>query len=662
VTVTAAPTSSQRTRRLAIGLSVVSLAVFGSAWLGGREVVAAPSGWVMAAVIAAFSLVGSRQMRLYFSQHRAAFTLTDAVFMTALFVVSPAWLGLAAGAGELLFGAFYRTSAIKAVFNASNHAATAVVAGWVFLQLGDGRQTGPESWLPAVLAVMCWTVLNALSTVAVVASAEGERFERTFRRFASTAAATTGLAAPVGLLAIELLRSGPVYLLLLMPVAAGVIIDSQYAARQRDEHLRVERLYETTARTAQLADGFDVVSAIAEESRSLVTATGAICLLREGAGPWQGRTARPAGVGAVRTSDVATMLEYAAESYGSTLACAVPAQFRALAPSADVMMVARAPQGAPVDLVLAVFRERSGGRRVESGVGETLAAFAAHGAVIAANTSLVSELKTSLAAQLRANQRKDEFVATISHELRTPLTVMLGAAQTLGRLEGRISDEDRRRLLSTAVDQGQRLKLLIEDLLLVAATDKEDRTCELVPVATGQLVEDLGQDVPDGHRDLVSFQNEEDDGTEVLTDRFKVRQVIGNLVQNSLKYAPGSPIEVSVRDAGPAVVVSVVDHGPGIPAEDRERVFDRFLQLDQSSTRSQGGTGLGLYICRKLAGQLQARLELSETEGGGCTFVLTLPRRPLRRSGDTPGTGAGLSSSPPAGMLRRPVLAGSSQP
>jgi len=74
------------------------------------------------------------------------------------------------------------------------------------------------------------------------------------------------------------------------------------------------------------------------------------------------------------------------------------------------------------------------------------------------------------------------------------------------------------------------------------------------------------------------------------------------------------------------IAVTVVDHGPGVPADQRERVFERFVQLDQSSTRTQGGTGLGLYLCRRLTELLGAELTLAETPGGGCTFTLVLPQ------------------------------------
>jgi signal transduction histidine kinase len=102
---------------------------------------------------------------------------------------------------------------------------------------------------------------------------------------------------------------------------------------------------------------------------------------------------------------------------------------------------------------------------------------------------------------------------------------------------------------------------------------------------------------------------------------------VTNLVENAVKYAPTGPIEVAVRPApGRGIALTVTDHGPGIAPADRARVFERFVQLDGSSTRTQGGTGLGLYLCRGLAELLEGELQLTDTPGGGATFSLTLPR------------------------------------
>src|SRR3954451_15417577 len=110
----------------------------------------------------------------------------------------------------------------------------------------------------------------------------------------------------------------------------------------------------------------------------------------------------------------------------------------------------------------------------------------------------------------------------------------------------------------------------------------------------------------------------------VITDRSKLERILTNLVENARKYAPGSSVELNATHVDGRVRFEVIDHGPGIPIEDRERVFERFVQLDQSSTRRQGGTGLGLHLCRQLAEVIDGQLTLEETPGGGCTFALTI--------------------------------------
>jgi signal transduction histidine kinase len=123
-----------------------------------------------------------------------------------------------------------------------------------------------------------------------------------------------------------------------------------------------------------------------------------------------------------------------------------------------------------------------------------------------------------------------------------------------------------------------------------------------------------------------------------------------NLIENAAKYAPNGPIEIEVMAAGARVVVFVTDHGPGIAATDRERVFERFVQLDQTLTRSQGGLGLGLYLCKQLAEVLDGELVLTETPGGGCSFCLAVSR-------DLQNTANEIEARPSAssGVLRRPT-------
>jgi signal transduction histidine kinase len=99
-----------------------------------------------------------------------------------------------------------------------------------------------------------------------------------------------------------------------------------------------------------------------------------------------------------------------------------------------------------------------------------------------------------------------------------------------------------------------------------------------------------------------------------------------NLLENAAKYAPGSAVEAVARGRGERVEISIVDHGEGVPPDQRDRVFERFTQLEGSATRTRGGTGLGLNIVRGLTEAMRGSVVLEETPGGGATFIVTLPR------------------------------------
>jgi len=105
-------------------------------------------------------------------------------------------------------------------------------------------------------------------------------------------------------------------------------------------------------------------------------------------------------------------------------------------------------------------------------------------------------------------------------------------------------------------------------------------------------------------------------------------RVLINLLDNAAKYAPGGPVEMRAESHGSTIEIAVVDHGPGIRAEKRGRAFERFGQLENADTRSQGGTGLGLSIVKGLTEAMGGTVELENTPGGGATFVLRLPATP----------------------------------
>jgi signal transduction histidine kinase len=137
----------------------------------------------------------------------------------------------------------------------------------------------------------------------------------------------------------------------------------------------------------------------------------------------------------------------------------------------------------------------------------------------------------------------------------------------------------------------------------------------------------------------------------VRSDESKLHRVLVNLIENAAKYAPDGPIELEAMAAGARLLFFVTDHGPGISAADKDRVFERFVQLDQSLTRRQGGLGLGLYLCRQLAELLGGEIVLTDTPGGGACFCLAVDRD-LPVPADQPDETE--TPATPSGVLRRP--------
>ena len=212
-------------------------------------------------------------------------------------------------------------------------------------------------------------------------------------------------------------------------------------------------------------------------------------------------------------------------------------------------------------------------------------------------------------------EMKTDFVSVVSHELRTPLTSIRGALDTLDRpglvQENTVVSE----LIGSARRQSTRLERLINDLLVASRLDRGTMKSMLVPVSVADVVDEV---VP-----LVDYEGVRvavDRDAVIAADQDQFTQVVRNLIENSVKYGGGTDIEVStVREHG-GVTLVVADHGPGIREADRDRVFDRFVQLERPDRRSQEGSGLGLAIVKSLVDSMDGRITVTETPGGGATF------------------------------------------
>jgi two-component system phosphate regulon sensor histidine kinase PhoR len=232
----------------------------------------------------------------------------------------------------------------------------------------------------------------------------------------------------------------------------------------------------------------------------------------------------------------------------------------------------------------------------------------------------VTELK-------RLEQARREFVANVSHELRTPLTAIKGYAETL--LHGGLADEASAAEFVRVIDRhAERLRLLIEDLLDLAAVEQGRARLDLLPISAAEAAaQAVGVVRPASEaRGQTLEVDVPADLPAIRADRDRLAQVLINLLDNAIKFTPeGGRIRIEARADGDRLEIAVRDSGPGIPQEDLGRIFERFYRVERSRDRREGGTGLGLAIAKHLVQAMDGSIEATSAPGAGSTFRVTLP-------------------------------------
>ena len=221
---------------------------------------------------------------------------------------------------------------------------------------------------------------------------------------------------------------------------------------------------------------------------------------------------------------------------------------------------------------------------------------------------------------------KDEFLSIASHELRTPVTSIKGYTQLAKMLikEGDLNTSGE--YLDIALDQIDRMSRLILELLDVSRIETGRLEIRREPIAWSQFVRDVVHRHHTAVTDRRFHVSVPDDGKIVTGDRDRLEQVLGNLLENAVKYSPdGSDVTVLVEDRGDALVTAVCDRGIGIPADELGQVFERFHRGRQVSSTNYGGLGLGLYITKQIVERHGGSIWVESKEGSGTSFYFSLP-------------------------------------
>jgi two-component system, OmpR family, phosphate regulon sensor histidine kinase PhoR len=244
------------------------------------------------------------------------------------------------------------------------------------------------------------------------------------------------------------------------------------------------------------------------------------------------------------------------------------------------------------------------------------------------NNQMVGELANSInkmAAELdQMENLRQEFISNVSHEIQSPLTSIRGFTQALEN--DQLSPEDRHHYLSIIEDESTRLSRITEDLLKLASLESDRVQFEPKPYHLDKQIRSLillhEPQWTEKRIDMdVSLEE-----VEIAADEDLLSQVWINLITNGIKFTPeGGKLHIELHRRNDEAEFKITDTGIGIPEEDQTRIFERFYKADKSRTRSNGGSGLGLSIVKKILDMHKGAIDLESKIGEGTTFIVTLP-------------------------------------
>jgi len=233
--------------------------------------------------------------------------------------------------------------------------------------------------------------------------------------------------------------------------------------------------------------------------------------------------------------------------------------------------------------------------------------------------TMMDRLESSF-AQMR------QFSSDASHELRTPLTVLKGQSELI--LSKERNPEEYQDVISSNLEEIQYMSKVLEDLFLLSKSDENQIVLECKPLELGLIVEEVCK-----HSEMIASEKDIRiviaylEPAQIYGDPVRLRQMVWNIVQNGIKYTqPGGEVKVSVQEQGDQVFMTVQDSGIGISEADLPLIFNRFYRVDKARSRQEGGSGLGLSICKFIVEAHKGAIDVESKLGSGTKFKISLPK------------------------------------
>ncbi|HKB42911.1 MAG TPA: ATP-binding protein [Chitinophagaceae bacterium] len=234
-------------------------------------------------------------------------------------------------------------------------------------------------------------------------------------------------------------------------------------------------------------------------------------------------------------------------------------------------------------------------------------------------------LYRSVRKQFYMQQQQQNFMMAVTHELKTPISVARLNLETLQKYS--LDMEKQKKLIRMTLQETSRLDFLTNNILIASQLEGGGYKSSKEELDLSDLLTDCIQDFSNRFPERV-FIKQIEPGADVKADSLLLQMLINNLLENAIKYSPKeTPVKASLQKMKSVIILSIIDEGPGIADDEKKKIFAKFYRIGDENTRKTQGTGLGLYLCRKIAKDHNADIVVTNNIPHGSNFTVTLPRK-----------------------------------